>query len=109
MPPGFPRAGPSEPRRSRETPLSAAYSDDSDDGFGPMPLPAGMSHDEGESAGARLFREREEREKEKDRIAKENEGKLVRDEWMLVPPENMGLLACTSAPGPPVCHSPSHG
>lgn len=59
-----------------------------------MPLPAGVSYDEGESAGARLFREREDRDKEKERLKKENEGKLVRDEWMIVPPENMGLLAC---------------
>ena len=105
MPPPGAVLGPAKPpqaglsRRRRETPLSAAYSDASDDdGFGPMPLPAGADYDEGESAGARLFREREEREKEKERKKKENEGKLTRDEWMIVPPENMGLLACTPPP-----------
>lgn len=58
-----------------------------------MPLPAGAQVSE-ESEGARLFREREERQKEKERKEKEGDGKPKREEWMLVPPKEMDLLAC---------------
>ena len=60
-----------------------------------MPLPAGHKVEE-ESEGARLFREREEREKEKLRKEQEGKGKLVREEWMLVPPKEMDLLSSES-------------
>lgn len=92
-----PRAGPTMPTK-RETPLSAAYSDDSDNDFGPMPLPAGVQagqHDVNE--GARLFKEREEREKEKERREREDKGKLKREEWMLVPPKEMDLMSSESS------------
>ena len=87
LPPGF--APPSAPRR--ETPLSAAYLDDDDDSFGPMPLPAGMKADDND--GARAFREREEREAEKRRKEAAGKGKPQREEWMLVPPKEMDLMS----------------
>ncbi|BGP18541.1 hypothetical protein JCM10213_002945 [Rhodosporidiobolus nylandii] len=67
--------------------------DDSDDdeGFGPMPLPAGVRIDEND--GARMFREREERQAEKERKEREGAGKPKREEWMLVPPKEMDLLS----------------
>ena len=75
----------------RETPLSAPYLDDDDDSFGPMPLAEGYRVVENE--GVRLVREREEREEEKRRKAAEGKGKMVREEWMLVPPKEVSLLS----------------
>jgi hypothetical protein len=92
-PPSPVRAPIAAPRK--ETPLSNLYEDDSDDDFGPKPLPAGASSTPYESEGVRLFRERQEREEEKARKEKEGKGKMVREEWMMVPPEEVSLLAST--------------
>lgn len=79
------------PPRAR-APLSHAYSDDED---GPMPLPAHLAQAESND-GVRAFREREAREAEKLRGKTDDKGKLKREEWMLVPPKEGGLTACTS-------------
>ncbi|KAF8525256.1 hypothetical protein BU17DRAFT_42171 [Hysterangium stoloniferum] len=66
-------------------PPQAAY--DSDDEVGPMPAPASAAADD----PVREFMEREERRKK----AQEEAAKPVkprREEWMLVPPTNSGLL-----------------
>lgn len=65
-----------------------------------MPLPAGVSYGHDDmNEGARLFKEREEREKEKERLEREGKGKMKREEWMLVPPKEMDLMACEFARG----------
>lgn len=47
--------------------------------------------------GARAFLEREERQRERERLEKEKgEGKLQREEWMLVPPKEMDLMSSAS-------------
>ncbi|GAA5823792.1 hypothetical protein JCM11251_003295 [Rhodosporidiobolus azoricus] len=79
-------AGPSFP-----PPQPYGAADDSDDDFGPMPLPEGVTYEEND--GARLFREREERQAEKERKEREGAGKPKREEWMLVPPKEMDLLS----------------
>ncbi|KAJ3501937.1 hypothetical protein NLJ89_g9114 [Agrocybe chaxingu] len=67
----------------------ADYDDDSDDDVGPMPLPAGVQYVQ--KNPVQEFMERE----EKMRKAAEAPSKPKapkRDEWMLVPPTNSGLL-----------------
>lgn len=52
---------------------------------------------EDDNDGARAFLEREERQREKERLEKEKgEGKLQREEWMLVPPKEMDLMSSKS-------------
>jgi hypothetical protein len=69
-----------------------------DDVYGPLPLPneGAESSERKRLGGAEEFRlrerEREEREKEKERL--EREKRLERPEWMLKPPEALGLLNC---------------
>lgn len=92
--PSLPHSFPAAPPPKRETPLSAAYLDDDDDSFGPMPLAEGYGVVENE--GVRLVREREEREEEKRRKAEAGKGKMVREEWMLVPPKEVSLLSSES-------------
>jgi hypothetical protein len=73
--------------------------EDDDDDFGPMPLPADAQSAQNDiNEGARLFKEREDREKEKERLARQDKGKLKREEWMLVPPKEMDLMSSE-------CHS----
>ncbi|KAF8060770.1 hypothetical protein FPV67DRAFT_1673615 [Lyophyllum atratum] len=63
--------------------------DDSDDDFGPRPLPAGVKHVE--RTAVQEFMEREERRRrEAEEAAKPKAPK--RDEWMLVPPSSSDLL-----------------
>lgn len=88
--PSLPSSFPPSASQKRETPLSVAYSDDDDD-FGPMPLPAGYST--GENDAVRAFREREDRAEEKKRNEERDKGKIKREEWMLVPPKEISLLA----------------
>ncbi|GAA5859381.1 hypothetical protein JCM1840_004589 [Sporobolomyces johnsonii] len=82
----------SSSRRSPSPPRPRAYDSDDDD-FGPMPLPAGYRPASDDNEGARLFKEREEREAERIRKEKEGAGKPKREEWMLVPPQEMDLLS----------------
>ncbi|GAA5889191.1 hypothetical protein JCM6882_000671 [Rhodosporidiobolus microsporus] len=89
--PSPPPAPSSRPIAGPSRPPPAYAADDSDDDFGPMPLPAGVAVDEND--GARQFREREEREAERERKAREGDGKPKREEWMLVPPKEMDLLS----------------
>lgn len=92
LPPGFSSSSSSGPRR--ETPLSNRYLDDDDD-FGPQPVAPGSRS--GENEGVREFREREERELEKKRKETEaGKGKMKREEWMMVPPEDVDLLSSAS-------------
>lgn len=84
--------------KKKETPLSNTYSDDeSEDDFGPMPLPSGYEIKE-ESEGVKSFREREEREIEKKRKELEGKGKPKREEWMLVPPKDVDLMSSKFLP-----------
>lgn len=92
--PSKPIAGPQLPphltRPSRREP-----SPESEEDFGPAPLPppVGVSRED-DNDGARAFLEREERQREKERLEKEKgEGKLQREEWMLVPPKEMDLMS----------------
>ncbi|CEQ42803.1 SPOSA6832_04658 [Sporobolomyces salmonicolor] len=96
LPPDLAVASASSSRRHSQSPppLRNRPADDfDDDDFGPMPLPAGYLPATDENEGARLFKEREEREAERIRKAQEGQGKPQRDEWMLVPPQEMDLLS----------------
>ncbi|KIJ45058.1 hypothetical protein M422DRAFT_167158 [Sphaerobolus stellatus SS14] len=76
--------GPTMPSRS------PPRDDDSDEEVGPMPIP-GASSSTAQYDGVREFMEREERiNKAREEAAKPK--KLEREEWMLVPPTNSGLL-----------------
>ncbi|KAF8308613.1 hypothetical protein DL93DRAFT_2086652 [Clavulina sp. PMI_390] len=102
LPPGFAPAaasssarviGPSIPTASDITAItksSRAYDPDEDDDYGPMPMPAGPGGPSTNS-GVRQFIEREEkRAKELEESLKPKA--LKRDEWMLAPPTDSGLL-----------------
>ncbi|KAF9527116.1 hypothetical protein CPB83DRAFT_856774 [Crepidotus variabilis] len=64
--------------------------DDDDDDVGPQPLPAGMQHEQKDAV--KEFMEREEKRKKAAEDALKPKAPK-RDEWMLVPPTNAGLLA----------------
>ncbi|KAG8745450.1 hypothetical protein FRC10_007993 [Ceratobasidium sp. 414] len=65
---------------------------DSDDDYGPMPLPdgAGSSHDEND--GVREFIEREKRREQQIEATKQPKA-LKRDDWMLAPPTSSDLFS----------------
>ena len=67
---------------------------DSDSDVGPRPLPANVTTRD-EISGAKEFLEREARRRKNVEEAKQPK-KLVRDEWMLVPPKAGDLLGCAS-------------
>ncbi|GAA5897525.1 GPALPP motifs-containing protein 1 [Sporobolomyces salmoneus] len=80
---------------SRPSPSRPDSDSEEDFGPGPLPPPAGVSNDDGLNEGARAFLEREERQREKERKEREEAGnkKMKREEWMLVPPKEMDLMS----------------
>lgn len=68
---------------------------DSDADVGPQPLPANVPATTRELSGVEEFLEREARRRKNVEEAKQPK-KLVREEWMLVPPKAGDLLGCAS-------------
>ncbi|KAK4056988.1 hypothetical protein OIO90_001888 [Microbotryomycetes sp. JL221] len=88
-----PSLPPSTSHSSRkETPLSNMYSEDSDDDYGPGPMPMAPGQAIDDNDGARQFREREQRLADKARREAEDKAKPKREEWMLVPPKELDLM-----------------
>ncbi|GAA5876850.1 hypothetical protein JCM16303_006308 [Sporobolomyces ruberrimus] len=98
-----PIAGPQLPphllSRSSQPPSRPASDSEEEEDYGPGPLPppagTSLSSSYDTNDGARAFLEREEREREKERKEKEarENKKMVREEWMLVPPKEMNLMS----------------
>ncbi|KAG9098224.1 hypothetical protein FRC07_010677, partial [Ceratobasidium sp. 392] len=65
---------------------------DSDDDYGPMPLPAGVDSSYDENDGVREFMEREKRREQQIEEAKKPKA-LKRDDWMLAPPSSSDLFS----------------
>ncbi|KAH8922276.1 hypothetical protein BT69DRAFT_1282387 [Atractiella rhizophila] len=89
-PPKPPTIGPSRPTfADLSVPISRPLPapDDSDDDYGPMPLPAGVSAPESDVRSEWMAREEERERGEKER----EEKRLERPEWMIKPPENLGF------------------
>lgn len=85
--PTFPTTAP--PRRDFDS------DSDSDAEVGPQPLPADVAARTRDISGVEAFLEREARRRKNVEEAKQPK-KLVREEWMLVPPKAGDLLSCTS-------------
>ncbi|KAH7330629.1 hypothetical protein B0J17DRAFT_696689 [Rhizoctonia solani] len=65
---------------------------ESDDDYGPMPLPEGLSSNNEEGDGVKEFLERERRRQENIEEAKKPKA-LKRDDWMLAPPTSSDLFS----------------
>lgn len=88
----------SPPPRRGTGPKHAEYLDsdsDSDIDVGPQPLPAHVLATTREVSGVEEFLEREARRRKNIEEAQQPK-KLVREEWMLVPPKASDLLGCAS-------------
>ncbi|CCO35146.1 putative protein KIAA1704 OS=Homo sapiens GN=KIAA1704 PE=1 SV=1 [Rhizoctonia solani AG-1 IB] len=93
LPPDLAEPSKSAPRKIGPTLPSRPPPEDSDsdDDYGPMPLPPGVSSND-DNDGVREFMERERRRQENIEEAKKPKV-LKRDEWMLAPPTSSDLFS----------------
>ncbi|CAE6451482.1 unnamed protein product [Rhizoctonia solani] len=94
LPPDVVGASKPAPRQLGPTlpPRPPPEDSESDDDYGPMPLPAGLSSNNEEGDGVKEFLERERRRQENIEEAKKPKA-LKRDDWMLAPPTSSDLFS----------------